>query len=104
MKRRLSRKKFTVPERLCPYCGHLYDRVGLGSDDTAPTPNWDIIVCVKCGGVCMLTSALLLRKITEDEMAEFIAEASPEEIKDLQGRRSVIDFVNRVRSDNAKTN
>jgi len=52
----------------------------------------------------MLTSALLLRKITEDEMAEFIAEASPEEIKDLQGRRSVIDFVNRVRSDNAKTN
>jgi len=93
--KRLSRKHFPIHDCPCPYCGKPTTRVGFGDDDDPPDPKTAIILCIKCAGVCMLTSESTLRKITDVELMEFLADTPKDVVADFYDRLATITQMNR---------
>lgn len=57
----------------CPFCSkHVPNHENL-TDEFLQPEEGDLSVCIKCGSICVFDEDLYLRKPTEEELAEAMA-------------------------------
>ncbi len=58
-----------TPARTCPYCGYKMDRASLGLGlAREPTPG-DLMLCIECHGLAILTEDFRHRAMTAEDRA-----------------------------------
>ena len=59
-----------TPACQCPYCGHVADAISPadGDDDSPPTPDSAISLCLNCAGILCFNDDLTIRRPTAAEL------------------------------------
>ena len=58
----------------CPYCGYELDGATSPRDQSMMPSPGDVSICIECGGICLFTADLRLRKPTLEEDSTIRAE------------------------------